>query len=227
MSIFVLNMPFAIEKPISTFSSKINRRLVWQEMWIKQDLPTYNASINLRTKCSEREKRCGTSKIKSAISKLFHNLHCEFYPHRHWRRELRCFIVCTTSRNFNVIAYSFCWRERKRKYSKTLIAMDRDHYVTFASYSTPTVSHFQLPLNNQLVVKLFRNRPRCRSGSEFRTGWTGIRFRSVSISTKYQTSIKIKTILFPKKFQYAVQRTENYDTLMWKIKQCKLAFLKL
>jgi hypothetical protein len=52
MSIFILNVPFAIEKRISVsaLSSKMNRRLVWQKaMQIKQDLPTYNASINLRT----------------------------------------------------------------------------------------------------------------------------------------------------------------------------------
>jgi hypothetical protein len=52
MSIFILNVPFAIEKRISVsaVSSKMNSRLVWQKaMQIKQDLPTYNASINLRT----------------------------------------------------------------------------------------------------------------------------------------------------------------------------------
>jgi hypothetical protein len=27
-----------------------------------------------------------------------------------------CFIVCTASLNDKVIAYSFCWREQKRKY---------------------------------------------------------------------------------------------------------------
>ncbi len=59
MSIFILNMPFAIKKCISVsdLSSKMNRRLVWQKaMRIKQYLPTYNASIYLCTECSEQEK---------------------------------------------------------------------------------------------------------------------------------------------------------------------------
>ncbi len=54
MSIFILNMPYAFDKSfsISAFSSKMNRRLVWQKATrIKQDLPTYDASIYLRTKC--------------------------------------------------------------------------------------------------------------------------------------------------------------------------------
>jgi hypothetical protein len=45
-------MPFAIEKciSVSALSSKMNRRLGWQKaMRIKQDLPTYNASLYLRT----------------------------------------------------------------------------------------------------------------------------------------------------------------------------------
>ncbi len=65
MSIFVLNMPFAIEKPISfsTLSSKMNRRFVNQKaMRIKQDLLTYNAPIYLRTECSESKKRRGPNK---------------------------------------------------------------------------------------------------------------------------------------------------------------------
>ncbi len=69
MSIF-FNMLFAIEKRISVsaLSTKIIRQLVWQKaMWIKQDLSTYNASINLRTECSEREKGCGVNIKKSAI----------------------------------------------------------------------------------------------------------------------------------------------------------------
>jgi hypothetical protein len=57
MSIFILNVLFAIEKHIScsALSSKLNRRCVWQKaLWIKQDLPTYNAPIYLRTECLER-----------------------------------------------------------------------------------------------------------------------------------------------------------------------------
>jgi hypothetical protein len=89
-------MLFAIEKHISVsaLSSKMNRRLVWQKaMWIKRDLSNYNASINLRTECSEREKGCGLNKKKSAISKVFRNLRWKFFPHRHWRRELQCVIA--------------------------------------------------------------------------------------------------------------------------------------
>ncbi len=74
MSIFVLNMLFAIEKRISrsTLSSKMNRRLVWQKaMQIKQDLPAYNASINLRTECSDREKSCGVNQKKIRHFKTF------------------------------------------------------------------------------------------------------------------------------------------------------------
>jgi hypothetical protein len=67
MSIFILNVPFAIEKHISfsALSSKMNKRFVGQKaMRIKQDLPTYNAPIYLRTKCLERKKRCGPNKKK-------------------------------------------------------------------------------------------------------------------------------------------------------------------
>ncbi len=67
MSIFGLNMPFAIEKRISfsALSSKMNRRFVWQlAMRSKQDLPTYNAPIYLHNECSERKKGRGPNKKK-------------------------------------------------------------------------------------------------------------------------------------------------------------------
>ncbi len=67
MSIFILNMPFAIEKGISfsALSSKMNRRFVLQKaMRIKQELPAYNAPIYLHTKCSERKKSRGPNKKK-------------------------------------------------------------------------------------------------------------------------------------------------------------------
>ena len=67
MSIFNLNVTFAIEKHISfsALSSKMNRRFVLQKaMRIKQDLPTYNAPIYWRTECSERKKRRGPNKKK-------------------------------------------------------------------------------------------------------------------------------------------------------------------
>jgi len=50
MSIFILNMPFAIEKQ--------------KAMRIKQDLPPYNVSIYLRTESSERERRRDRNKKK-------------------------------------------------------------------------------------------------------------------------------------------------------------------
>jgi hypothetical protein len=46
-------------------------------MRIKQDLPTCNAPIYLRTEFSERKKRRGPNKKKI----------CEFYPHRHLRSK--------------------------------------------------------------------------------------------------------------------------------------------
>jgi hypothetical protein len=63
MSIFILNLPFAIEKRISfsALSSKMNRRFA---MRIKQNLHIYNAPIYLRTECSERKKRRGPNKKK-------------------------------------------------------------------------------------------------------------------------------------------------------------------
>jgi hypothetical protein len=67
MSIFILNVTFAIEKRISfsALSSKLNGRFVWQKaLRIKQDLPTYNAPIYLRTECSERKKRRGSNEKK-------------------------------------------------------------------------------------------------------------------------------------------------------------------
>jgi hypothetical protein len=56
-------------------------------MRIKQDLPTYNAPIYLRTKCLERKKKCSPNKKKIARSNLVHNLQGEFDPHRHLRRK--------------------------------------------------------------------------------------------------------------------------------------------
>ncbi len=57
-------------------------------MRIKQDLPTYNALIYLRTECLERKKRSGPNKKKiREIKYMVHNLRSEFDPHRHWRRD--------------------------------------------------------------------------------------------------------------------------------------------
>jgi hypothetical protein len=53
-------------------------------MRIKQDLPTYNALIYLRTEGLERKKRSGPNKKKiREIKYMVHNLRSEFDPHRH------------------------------------------------------------------------------------------------------------------------------------------------
>jgi hypothetical protein len=50
---------------VSVVSSKMNRRFLCNlAMRIKQDFPSYNAPIYLRTECSERKKRRGTNKKK-------------------------------------------------------------------------------------------------------------------------------------------------------------------
>jgi hypothetical protein len=49
----------------SALSSKMNRRFVWQKaLRTKQDLPTYNVPIFLRTEGSERKKWRGPNKKK-------------------------------------------------------------------------------------------------------------------------------------------------------------------
>ncbi len=119
MSIFVLNVSFAIEKRISipALSSKRNRRLVWQKaIRCKQDPPTYKASIYLLAECSEHEKRRGPNKNKSASSNLFHNLRWEnFYVF--WKNKIRetHWTICSALPDFKVITYSFCSCKRKRK----------------------------------------------------------------------------------------------------------------
>jgi hypothetical protein len=83
MSLFVLNILFAIAKRISVsaLSSKMNWRLVSQKaMRIKHDFPAYNVLINLRTECSERKRRRGQNKKKNP---QVHDSRCEFGPHRH------------------------------------------------------------------------------------------------------------------------------------------------
>ncbi len=109
ISIFDLNMLFAIaiRISVSALSSQMNRQLVWQKARrIKHDLPTYNASINLRTKCSERKRRRGQNKKKKSASLWF------------------------TLRN----------------------------YLTFASFPTPIVSRFQLPLKEHLASYDYRTK---------------------------------------------------------------------
>ncbi len=107
-------LPFEEHISVSAPSSKMNRRLVWQKaMWIEQDFPTYNASINLHIKYSEREKSCGLNKKKFAIFAL-RILYAS--PLAQGTSMCHCSIVCTASLNVKVIAYSFCWGDRKSKY---------------------------------------------------------------------------------------------------------------
>jgi hypothetical protein len=66
----------------------MNRRFVWQKaMQIKQDLPTYNVLIYLRTEFSKRKKRRGPNKKKICEIKSGSYLRSEFDPHRHMRRK--------------------------------------------------------------------------------------------------------------------------------------------
>ena len=170
MSTFVLNVPFAIEKRISfsALSSKMNRGFVWQlAMQIKQDLHTYNAPIYLRTECSERKKRLGPNKkkIREINSGLWMALRIWpaspfaeesglniYNPRIYWRTEILCVSLIN-----KVIAYSFWWRERKRKYvsqwqtarSKwkwTSIATVPDLSPTTVKIWSHIISRYHLPL---------------------------------------------------------------------------------
>ncbi len=93
---------------------------------VDQDLPTYNAPIYLRTKCSERKKRCGPNKkkfreVKSgsqfalriwSASPFAQEAGLNIYNARiYWSTKILCVSLID-----KVIAYSLCWRERKRKY---------------------------------------------------------------------------------------------------------------
>jgi hypothetical protein len=71
-----------------------------------------------------------------------------------------CVIVCTASPNVKVIAYSFCWRERKRKYVSRLqtacskrkwtsIATVPDLSLTAVKILSHLISCYQLPLRGQ------------------------------------------------------------------------------
>jgi len=76
--------------PFPLSHSKMNRRSVWQKaMGIKQDLPNYNASIYLRTECSDVKRDTARTRKK--------NLHFQiwFNPHRYFRRRLRCANIMT------------------------------------------------------------------------------------------------------------------------------------
>ncbi len=88
-------------------------------MQFNQDLPTYNVSIYLRTESLECEKRHSPNMIKSASSKLIHNL-------RMWSQSASPLTQGTSMRqsnaihilspNVKVIAYSLCCYKRKRIY---------------------------------------------------------------------------------------------------------------
>ncbi len=121
MSVFFLNMPFAIEKrvSVSALSCNMYRRSVWQKVIrCKQDLSTYNAPIYLRTESSEREKSVARTRKKSASSKLIHKSRFKFDPHCHWRRRLRCVnimaqglshrdLICGQNRSFILITREY------------------------------------------------------------------------------------------------------------------------
>jgi hypothetical protein len=83
----VATVPFAIKKCISVSapSSKMNRRLVWQKAK-KTFLLMMRQFICVPNVRSVKRDAARTRK-KSATSNLFHNLRCEFDPHRHWRRD--------------------------------------------------------------------------------------------------------------------------------------------
>ncbi len=116
MSIFILNVPFAIEKSISVSacSSKMNRRFVWQKtMWCKQDLSIIMRQFICAPNVRSVKRDAVWTRKKSAILKLFHSLCCKFYPQGTSMRP--CPIVCTASLNVKVIASLFCCYKRKRK----------------------------------------------------------------------------------------------------------------
>ncbi len=90
MSIFILNLPFGIEKciSVSACSSKMNMWFVWQKaMRCKQDLSTYNASIYCAQNVRSVKRDAVRTRKKSANTNIVHNLRCNFAPHRHL---LRC-----------------------------------------------------------------------------------------------------------------------------------------
>ncbi len=90
MSIFVLNMPFAIEKHISLSapSSKMNRRFVWQKRCGSNKIfllimRQFICAPNVRSV----KRDAAPTRKKSARSNLVHNLRGEFDPHRHLCRK--------------------------------------------------------------------------------------------------------------------------------------------
>jgi hypothetical protein len=81
-------------------------------MWIEQDLSGYNASINLRSESSEREKRCGPNQKKirkfKTISKFALRILSAYFRIAidAGNFDVHGLIVCTAS-HVKVIAYSF------------------------------------------------------------------------------------------------------------------------
>ncbi len=73
-------------------------------MRIKQDFPTYNAPIYMRTECSERKKSRGPNKkkIREVKKNLVHNLRSEFDPHRHLRRRQ---VLIFITRKYTVLTH--------------------------------------------------------------------------------------------------------------------------
>ncbi len=103
MSIYALNLPFANKKRISfsALSSKMNRRLFDKKRCgsNKTFLLTTRQFICAPNVRSIKRDAARTRK-KSASSKLYHNWRCEFDPHRHLRRGLRCVIMTPLRSHF-------------------------------------------------------------------------------------------------------------------------------
>jgi hypothetical protein len=84
MSTFILNVPFAIEKHISVsaLSSKMKG-----DLFDKKRCGANKAFLLITRQfiCARnvRSVNAVQTRKKSTILKLFHNLRCEFYPHRH------------------------------------------------------------------------------------------------------------------------------------------------
>ncbi len=163
MSIIILNVPFAIEKRISfsALSSKMSRRFVWQKaMRNKQDLPTYNAPIYLRTECSELKRDGAQTRKKSASSNLVHNLRSEFDPHRHWRRK-------ASVRQYNGAAMISTWFNLWAEQVFIFITreyIDAPKFCAFAWFQSnrlfilllqaeKEIRHFTQKLHVQIIIK--------------------------------------------------------------------------
>jgi hypothetical protein len=76
MSIFILNVPFAIEKRTFVFalSCRMNRRLVWQKtMRIKKTFILVTRQFVCAPNVQSMKRDAAQTRKKSANSNLFHN----------------------------------------------------------------------------------------------------------------------------------------------------------